>query len=407
MRVVNDYAYMGKAMFDLLKPDGSWLLPASVALAALVLLLVIVIRSASRTRTQSVPESELDTTPISSVHAGKKDTHRFKFDPAVARKRGFMKPPKISLANLPPQDKRVAKRLGLVTVTDIEKALKELTGEVDVTVGGTTLKIKSRSTYGTGVNDAIKLLEEFYAGLGVSTTKVSYKWRGKTYQNLVAEFKGTVRPEKVLVVGSHIDSTAGDTFAAEKVAPGADDDGSGTVALMELAKALAAMLKDGAVIGDTIRLVHFTGEEQGLWGSYTYSDKLYNGGTQVTYMVQIDMIGYCAKKGNRLDLHDEADRNGSHSLVELFVRNIARYRLDLNGVDTHDHAVRDRSDHAGFADHGWKFVMLSEEFTEGENGGFNPNYHSTGDRVSKLNLPYMLEVIKLIIATVPDLANVK
>jgi hypothetical protein len=396
---------MEKAMFNLSHLDGGWLLPALLILSVVALLLTA--KLARRMPSPTTAADDTFTTPISSVHEGKKDTHQFKFDPAEVRKRGFMKPPKISLSNLPAKDARVVTRLSKLTVADIKTALNELTGEVDVTVGGSTLKIKSRNTYSTGIDHALTYLEEFYKGLGVSTTKISYQWRGKTYKNLVAEIKGAVNPEKVLIVGSHIDSTAGNTFATEKVAPGADDDASGTVALMELAKALVAMQKDGAVIGDTIRLLHFSGEEQGLWGSYTYSDKVYNDGTKVTAMLQIDMIGYCAKEGNRVDLHDEVDRNGAHSLVELMVRNIARYKLDLNGVDTHDKAVRDRSDHAGFADHGYKAAMISEEFTEGETGGFNPNYHSNGDKVDQLNLTYMLEVIKLVIATVADLGKVK
>ena len=54
----------------------------------------------------------------------------------------------------------------------------------------------------------------------------------------------------------------------------------------------------------TVRLVHFTGEEQGLWGSYAYSDQVAAAKTDILAMVQVDMIGYCAKPGNRVDIHD-------------------------------------------------------------------------------------------------------
>jgi hypothetical protein len=69
--------------------------------------------------------------------------------------------------------------------------------------------------------------------------------------------------------------------------------------------------------------------------------------------------------------------------------------------------VRDRSDHAGFADHGVCALCISEEFTEGPGGGFNPNYHSVQDDYHSVNFPYMAEVVKLLIASVADLADLK
>jgi hypothetical protein len=347
------------------------------------------------------------TTPISAKHSGKKDTHRFKFDPEEVRLRPISAPPVIDLSNLPDPDKRVATVLKNLVLNDIENSLRELSGEKDVTVRGARVTIKSRNSYSPGLDDAMTYLEEFYKQIGVATQRIEYKWRGRKFYNLEATVTGSVNPEKVLVVGSHLDSTAGNTWGQERVAPGADDDASGTVACMELAKALLALQAAGATIGCTVRILHFTCEEQGLWGSYTYSDKVANEGTNVIGMIQMDMIGYCAKKGNRVDLHDDRNRNGSHKLIEVMVRNIARYKLDLNGVDTHDRAIHDRSDHAGFADHGFMAVCISEEFTEGENGGFNPNYHSENDRIDALNLPYMQEVVKLLIASVADLAEVK
>ena len=114
------------------------------------------------------------------------------------------------------------------------------------------------------------------------------------------------------------------------------------------------------------------------------------------------MIGYCGKPGNRVDIHDGADKNGSHSIAVAFFRAIARYGINLKPVDTHNHAVDDRSDHAGFLDHGYKAVLISEEFTD---DGFNPNYHQLSDRVKNCNLPYMVEVVKAVIALTVDLAG--
>jgi hypothetical protein len=346
------------------------------------------------------------TTPISSVHSGSKKKEKgghCKFDVKEIRKRS-LKRPDIDVSNLPAQDPRIVALLKTITTGNVEQALKELSGEVDVTVAGAKVKIVSRSSYNKLLDTSMTYLEEFYAKLGIKTQRVKYTWRGKTLYNLEATIPGA--SQKVLIVGSHLDSTAGSTWSNEAKAPGADDNASGTVALMELAKAITALQKSGAKIGVTIRLLHFTGEEQGLWGSYTYSDKVANENTELVGMLQMDMIGYRTAAGNRVDLHDDVDRNGSHRLVVLLARGAAQYKLQLEPYDTHDKAVHDRSDQAGFLDHGYQALAISEEFTE-EEGAFNPNYHSTKDRVGAMNLPYMVEIVRMLLIGVVELAEIK
>lgn len=331
------------------------------------------------------------------VHNGPANRDKYKFDEAEVSRGYLIAPPPIDLTNLPPVNPAVQAGMQGITAAGLERLLKELSGEVQVTVGNKAHTMLTRSTYHKDLEQALQYLEEQYRTLGIPTTRHAYKVRGRTYYNLVAELPGSVKPEQVLIIGSHVDSTAGRQYQAEPVAPGADDDGSGTVALLELARCLVSMQRD-----HTIRFVHFTGEEQGLWGSYAYSDKVKADKTDVIAMLQVDMIGYCSKPGNRVDIHDEMDRNGSHALTVSLVRNIARYSLQLNAVDTHNYAVKDRSDHAGFLDHKYKAVLISEEFTP---SGFNPHYHSTKDRVAAMNLPYMAEVVKMILATAADLSN--
>jgi hypothetical protein len=358
------------------------------AFTAFALLLMAILWVAYRFFTAS--------TPISDIHPGKKSTHTCKFDSVeVERTRGILKPV-IPVETLV-ADRRIAERLARVDVAVVKDALNSLSGETPVTVAGRTEKIVSRNSFGTGVELAMLFLEEYYRSLGIQTVREPYKVRGKTLYNLVATIPG--KSPRLLILGSHLDSTAGRTHSPEAVAPGADDDASGTVALMELARALRDL-----PLGCTVRLVHFTGEEQGLYGSYVHSDAVAKAKLDVIAMLQMDMIGYCAKPGNRLDIHDAADKNGSHSLLSKFLAAQSAYGITLNIVDTHNHAVDDRSDHAGFLDHGYKAVLLSEEFTD---EGFNPNYHSVNDRVKSVNLPFMVEVIRLAIATSAHLAEVQ
>jgi hypothetical protein len=336
------------------------------------------------------------STQISDVHPGKKHTHTCKFDrEEVERTRGIAKPV-VVVPTLTP-DARVKDRLARVDLAVIKEALNALSGETAITVAGRTATIRSRSSYGTDIEMAFLFLEEFYRSLGLNAVRQPYKVRGKTMYNLVVTIPG--KTNKLLIVGSHLDSTAGHTNSPESVAPGADDDASGTVALMELARALKDL-----PLNCTVRLVHFTGEEQGLYGSYVYSDAVAKEKPELVAMIQMDMIAYCAKPGNRLDIHDGANKNGSHALVANFMASQSAYGINVNIVDTHNHAVDDRSDHAGFLDHGYRAVCLSEEFTD---DGFNPNYHSVNDRVKACNLPYMVEVIRLAIATSAHLAELQ
>jgi len=339
------------------------------------------------------------STPLDPKHQGKAHTHTCKFDAEEVRRTALQPRPPVIMPVLNTADARVQAALAGVQAQPIKDNLRSLSGEVQVTAGGRTGAIASRNSFGKDIELALLFLEDFYRGLGIKTTRHPYTVRGRTYYNLVAELPGKVNPAKVLIIGSHLDSTAGRPSSAESLAPGADDDGSGTVSVMEIAKALV-----GLPLGCTIRLLHFTGEEQGLYGSYAYSDKVAADKTDVVAMLQLDMVGWCAKPGNRLDIHDGKDKNGSHALVGAFLANVSRYGINLKVVDTHNHAVDNRSDHAGFHDHGYKAVLISEEFTD---DGFNPNYHSTRDKVDTINLPYVVEVVRLTIATAADLADLQ
>jgi hypothetical protein len=339
-----------------------------------------------------------DPSDFSSVHKGKARAGGCKFDSAEVRRTQFARKPRIDTTNLPKPDPRIVALLASVDVNRLTDVIEKLSGEKPITAAGQTTTLVTRNSFTKGLDVALNFIEEQYKGLaGFTVSRHNYTVRGRKFSNIIAEKRGSRNPDKVVFWGAHLDSTAGSPWGAENNCPGADDDGSGTAALLELARLLS-----GVDLGYTVRFCHFTGEEQGLWGSYAYSDMVAKAKTDVVAMVEMDMVAYCAKPGNRLDIHDGANRNGSHEIVVKFVRNIITYGINLNAVDTHNHAVDDRSDHAGFLDHGYKAVVISEEFTD---DGFNPNYHSTTDKLSACNMSYMVEVVKAVVATALDLAD--
>ena len=347
---------------------------------------------------QAPPADQVLLTPqegdFSSVHAGKKWTGGCKFDPAEVRRSRFMAGPKIDTTNLPAPNPVVVAAINQVSIDNLKDTMLKLSGEIPMIVGGKSVQIATRNTYHPELGIAMSYMEEAYKALGISVSRSPYKVRGKTFENLVAVIPGSVDPKKVLILGSHLDSTAGRPWGIENKAPGADDDGSGSAAVLEMARIIK-----GLKLPYTVQFLHFTGEEQGLWGSYAYSDIVAAAKTEVIAMLQIDMIAYCNKPGNRLDIHDGVNKNGSHEIVVKFFRAIKRYGININPVDTHNNAVTDRSDQAGFLDHGYKAVLISEEFSD---DGFNPNYHSLNDRVVNCNMPYMTEVAKAVLVVAAE-----
>ena len=72
-------------------------------------------------------------------------------------------------------------------------------------------------------------------------------------------------------------------------APGGDDDGSGTTALLGIARTIA---RKGVRFRKNVEICAFAGEEQGLYGSRAYARKMYEQGANLTLMIQADMLGY-------------------------------------------------------------------------------------------------------------------
>jgi hypothetical protein len=104
--------------------------------------------------------------------------------------------------------------------------------------------------------------------------------------NLVATLRGTTDPERIYVVGGHYDSINSNPRDAERAAPGANDDGSGTAAVLELVRSMAAH-----EFAATILFVCYDGEEQGLLGSTAHARALREAGASVDGMITNDIVG--------------------------------------------------------------------------------------------------------------------
>ena len=104
----------------------------------------------------------------------------------------------------------------------------------------------------------------------------------------LSSYEGSEKTTKTVLISAHYDSRG--SFGSVR-APGGDDDGSGTTALLGIARVIA---RKGVKFRKNVQLVAFAGEEQGLYGSRYYSRELYQQGANLTLMIQADMLGYHA-----------------------------------------------------------------------------------------------------------------
>jgi hypothetical protein len=234
-----------------------------------------------------------------------------------------------------------------------------------------------------GNAQAIEYLEQTYRSFGYEP---ELQWfepaqaRGNRTANVMATLRGTEHPELIYVVSSHFDSVA--------AGPGADDNTSGTAALLEAARMLA-----GTPLPATVVFVSFTGEEAGLLGSREFVRRTEADGWNVVGALNNDMIGWGSERArmdNTIRYSNPGIRDIQHGAAFLFT--------DLILYD----AKYYRSTDAAAFYEAWGDIV-------GGIGSYpvlaNPNYHQATDFLSTMNHRQILETSKVTAATLIYLAS--
>lgn len=221
-------------------------------------------------------------------------------------------------------------------------------------------------------------------------------------ENVVAIIRGSEIPDEYLVISSHLDHIG--ITADGQINNGADDDGSGTVALLEIAKAFKKAADAGHGPKRSIVFLHVTGEEKGLLGSQYYTDHdpilpL----EQTVADLNIDMIG-------RIDPKRQGERNyiyliGSdklstelHQLSERVNSECCNIQLDYTYNDDNDpNRFYYRSDHYNFAKNNIPIIFYFN--------GTHDDYHKPTDTPDKINYDLLLNRTRLVFYTAWDIAN--
>lgn len=165
--------------------------------------------------------------------------------------------------------------------------------------------------------------------------------------NVVAVQPGRTHPDEVYVLGAHYDS-----YSRSGVAPGADDNATGTAGVLETARILGTERFEATVI-----YIAFSGEEQGLVGSEAWATGAAARGLDIRGMVNLDMLGY-RRDGDPVDL-DIISNAESAVLRDLAFDVVTRY---VSGIDPLDgYLAGGGSDHMSFWGHGYPAVFFHED----------------------------------------------
>ena len=220
-------------------------------------------------------------------------------------------------------------------------------------------------------------------------------------ENVVALIKGSEKPDEYLVISSHLDHIG---VSQGQINNGADDDGSGTVSMLEIAEAFQEAVKAGHGPKRSVVFLHVTGEEKGLLGSQYYADQdpIFPLANTVANL-NIDMIG-------RIDPKRTGDRNyvyliGSdklstelHELSEAVNTKYTQIELDYTYNDKNDpNRFYYRSDHYNFAKNNIPIIFYFN--------GTHADYHRPSDTPDKINYDLLKNRSQLVFHTAWELAN--
>lgn len=300
---------------------------------------------------------------------------------------------------------------------------------------GTRHTLSSQTDPKRGIGASVRWAEAEMKRLGLRTFQTCDVVTGRRVPtptrvcNAVAIQRGTERPNDVVIITGHIDSRVSDVMNATADAPGANDDGSGTAAVLEAARVLSRRKFPGTIVYAAL-----SGEEQGLLGGKILADHAKAQGWNVVANLNNDIIGnscgsdaVCNDKQVRV--FSEGPRwQGREALAaqqrslggenDSPSRNLSRFldslaeRLPAIGLDVMQVWRNDRfgrgGDHTEFLNAGYPAVRLSvavENYNHQHQDLRTENGVEYGDTIDKMDFPYLTKVVKLNVAALAALAS--
>lgn len=221
--------------------------------------------------------------------------------------------------------------------------------------------------------------------------------------NVIGYIEGSDKKDEYVFLTAHYDHLG---KIGDKIYYGADDDGSGTVSVLEMAEAFSKAKQEGNGPRRTVVFMTVSGEEKGLWGSKYYSDHPVFSLDKTSVDLNTDMVG-------RVD----TERKTADSLNYIYVIGHDKLSSELPGINeaandkssklTLDYKFDDpndneriyyRSDHYNFARKGVPVLFFYD-------GMLKADYHKPTDTVDKINFDLMQKRVQVIFLTAWEMAN--
>ena len=331
-------------------------------------------------------------------------------------------------AGPPSPDARLRQIVAPVSGAEMKRTVEKLVSF------GTRHTLSSQTDPKRGIGAALNWTKKRFESFGLPTERPCGTFTGSRVPtptrvcDMIAIQRGTERPNDVVIIQGHIDSRVTDVMNATSDAPGANDDGSGTAAVIEAARVLSKHKFPGTIVYAAL-----SGEEQGLYGGKVLADYAKAQGWNVVTVLNNDIIGNsCSSDGLCDDKHvrvlSEGPRSqgqaeladSTHSLGgenDSPSRNISRYldsladRLNI-GLDVRQIWRTDRFGRGGdqipFLEAGFPAARLTvavENYEWQHQDLRTENGIKYGDTVENMDFAYLAKVTKLNVAALAAIAS--
>jgi hypothetical protein len=262
------------------------------------------------------------------------------------------------------------------TQQTLSRTERQLCGDTACLIGGNPYTILSRHWNSAHNSMATQFIFEQFQAYGYTPYYMNFSATGR---NVYAKKIGTKYPNQQYIICGHFDN-----MPSGSLAPGSDDNASGTSAVMEAARLLANIPTEYTVL-----FIAFDEEERGLYGSHAYADTAFNRGDSILFVFNYDMISWDGNNNYAIDLISNVN-SSSFSNIVRDVYNIYQPVLVVDRINSN----MSGSDHYWFWQRGYKAFCGIED-----NSDFNPYYHTVNDNYAHVQFPYFHGFVKAAVAS--------
>lgn len=258
-------------------------------------------------------------------------------------------------------------------------------------VNSTTIKnyineLQSFGPHPTGSTTIEKVKQYLFNKLSNLNQNIQFHhWEYKENKgdNIIVTIKGQASSKDIIIVCAHYDTI--------EVSPGSDDDGSGVASIIMMTEILSKYNHNS-----TIKLILFSGEEQGLLGSKKYVEELEKQDVNIIGILALDKIGYVKTSEQGKTIRHHADPSSSW-MLDITEEISNTYKDEIN-INIEKLPFDASSDHKSFVDKGYSGSNLVEK-------SLNPYYHTSEDLLKHMNISYLKKVCQLATCTIYTIAK--